>query len=88
MTVIRNINLDEIIELLSDIRKETGVVDMEVNEEEKTIVFVPIKKSEDLDISDQIKKMKEDANKNLNTTTTVPIQENAKINLTDLNKLI
>lgn len=96
MTIIRNINLDQLLLILSGIKLETDIVDMEVNDEEKTIVFIPVKLQEENpetnNITDQIKKIKEDYEKNKNSTN-VPVHNSTsssspKLDLTNLNKLI
>lgn len=95
MITIHNINLDQLMQILSSIRVDTDTVDMEVDDVEKTIVFVPVKKegkedddkSDMLDITDRIKKMKEEFEAN-KSDTAKQVEEISKTNLKDLNKLI
>lgn len=95
MITIHNINLDQLMQILSSIRVDTDTVDMEVDDVEKTIVFVPVKKegeeqddkSDMLDITDRIKKMKEEFEAN-KSDTSKQVEEILKTNLKDLNKLI
>jgi predicted xylose isomerase-like sugar epimerase len=94
MNIIRNINIDELIEILSSIRKTTQIVDMEVDDGEKTVVFVPVIKQEgqeektmEDEITKEIKRMKKEFENN-KTDTNVPVSKAPKINLNDLTKLI
>jgi hypothetical protein len=95
MIVIHNIDLDQLMQILSGIRVDTNIVDMEVDDVEKTIVFIPVKKegeenSEDksdmLDITERIKKMKEEFDKAQENPDSK--KESPKTNFKDLNKLI
>lgn len=87
MITIRNINLDELLQLLNGIRSETNSVDMEVNEENKEIVFIPVKSAKpEEDITERIKKMKEQFEKEKNGETK-QIGAPPTVNLSDIKKL-
>lgn len=87
--IVKNINLDELISLLSSIRAETNFVDMEINGE-KEVVFIPKKsalQNTNDEIKEKLKEMKEEYEKEKNKPPIQLIPPVKKENIQNLDKL-